>query len=77
MANERAHLAQADQHIALAREHISRQRQLIKRLAARGRELGDAQQFLAALTSTLAGFERHRLLILERLASEEERALLS
>jgi hypothetical protein len=60
-------------HIALAREHIRLQRQLIERLAAEGRDLDDAKDFVAALTSTLGTFERHRLLILDRLASEQAR----
>jgi hypothetical protein len=53
MADERAHLAQADRHIADAKEHIRKQQELIERLVAKGRSVTFCQ--------------RHRLLILDRL----------
>jgi hypothetical protein len=67
MADEFAHLTQADEHIAGAKERIVRQRQVIERLAARGHSVRDAEGFLSALTGVLSAFERHRLLILKQL----------
>jgi len=67
MADEFAHLAQADQHIAGAKERIEKQRKLIERLAAEGHGVRDAEGFLSALTGVLSAFESHRLLILNRL----------
>ena len=67
MADEFAHLAQADQHIAGAKERIEKQRKLIERLAAEGHGVRDAEGFLSALTGVLSDFESHRLLILNRL----------
>jgi hypothetical protein len=67
MADEFAHLTQADQHIAGAKERIVRQRQLIERLAANGHSVRDAEGFLSALMGILSAFECHRLVILNRL----------
>jgi len=67
MADEFAHLTQADQHIAGAKERIVRQRQVIERLAARGHSVRDAEGFLSALTGVLSAFERHRLSIVRQL----------
>jgi len=67
MADEFAHLAQADQHIAGAKERIDKQRKLIERLAAEGHGVRDAEGFLSALSGVLSAFESHRLLILNRL----------
>ena len=67
MADEFAHLAQADQHIAGAKERIDKQRKLIERLAAGGHSVRDAEGFLSALTGVLSAFESHRLLILNQL----------
>jgi len=67
MADELAHLAQADGHIAGAKERIHRQEQLIQRLVSLGRNVDDAESLLSALTGALSAFERHRLLILNRL----------
>ena len=67
MADELAHLAQADRHIARAKEHIRQQEQLIGRLISMGRHVVEAESFLSVLTDVLSTFERHRLLILERL----------
>ena len=67
MADEFAHLAQADQHIAGAKERIEKQRKLIERLAAEGHGVRDAEGFLSALTGVLSAFESHQLLILNRL----------
>lgn len=67
MADERAHLAQADRQIAKARERIRRQQGLIDALLVEGRDVAEAENFLAILTGTLHVLERHRLLILARL----------
>ena len=69
MANDFAHLVQADEHVARAKERINKQRKLIERLAAEGRNVKDAENFLSALTGVLSAFESHRLLILDRLRS--------
>jgi hypothetical protein len=39
----------------------------IRRLIAKGHNVDDAEDFLSALTNALNAFERHRLLILDRL----------
>ena len=57
----------ADEHIAGARARIVKQRELIKRLAAEGHDVRNAESFLFALTGVLSAFESHRLLILNRL----------
>jgi len=67
MADERAHLAQADGHIAGAKTQIARQEQLIARLTADGHQVRDAESFLSVLMDTLKGFETHRRAILHRL----------
>jgi hypothetical protein len=67
MADELAHLAQADRHIARAKEHIRQQEQLIERLIANGRNVDEAENFLSALTNVLSAFGWHRRLILVRL----------
>jgi hypothetical protein len=67
MADDFAHLAQADRHIAGAKERVVRQRQFIARLASTGHSVRDAESFLSVLTDVLSIFERHRLLILNRL----------
>jgi hypothetical protein len=67
MADDFAHLAQADRHVAGAKERVVRQRHLIARLTANGHSVRDAESFLSALTDILSVFERHRLLILNRL----------
>ena len=68
MADERAHLAQADRHIASAKAHITKQEQLIARLAGNGHDARSAGHFLSVLMDTLKGFETHRRAILHRLA---------
>ena len=67
MADEFAHLVQADEHVAGAKERIDKQRKLIERLAAEGHSVKDAENFLSAMTGALSAFESHRLLILNRL----------
>jgi hypothetical protein len=67
MADELAHLAQADRHIAGAKERIHKQKQLIQRLVSLGRNVDDAESLLSALTGAWSAFERHRFLILDRL----------
>jgi hypothetical protein len=67
MPDELAYLAQVDLHIAGAKERIGRQQHLIERLSARGHSVRDAENFLFALTGMLSTFQRHRLLILNRL----------
>jgi hypothetical protein len=66
MADERAHLAQADRHNAGAKQHIRKQERLVERLAAKGYPVENAENFLSALVA-LNTLERHRLLILDRL----------
>jgi hypothetical protein len=67
MADDFAHLAEADRHIAGAKERVVRQRQLIARLSVNGHSVRDAESFLSALVDILSIFERHRLVILNRL----------
>jgi hypothetical protein len=67
MADDFDRLAQADQHIAGVREHINKQQELIERQLAKGHSVRDAEGFLSALAGVLSAFERHRLLILNRL----------
>ena len=62
MADEFAHLVQADEHVAGAKERIDKQRKLIERLAAEGHSVKDAENFLSAMTGALSAFESHRLL---------------
>jgi len=65
MANQFAHLNEADGHIAAAKERVVRQRQLIARLATEGHDVRSAESFLSALTDIVSIFERHRLLIIK------------
>ena len=67
MPDEFVYLAQVDLHIAGAKERIDKQQQLIERLCASGHSVRDAESFLFALTGMLSAFQRHRLLILNRL----------
>jgi len=67
MPDEFAYLAQVDLHIAGAKERIDKQQQLIERLCASGHSARDAENFLFALTGLLSAFQRHRLLIVNRL----------
>ena len=67
MPDEFVYLAQVDLHIAGAKERIDKQQQLIERLCASGHSARDAENFLFALTGLLSAFQRHRLLILNRL----------
>jgi hypothetical protein len=55
MADERAHLAQADRHIEEAKARIARQRELIEKLRQGGHE------------TALRALQHHRELILDRL----------
>src|SRR5262245_65817880 len=72
---ERAHLLQANRHVTLAKLYILQQEQRIARLAAKGHDTQDAEDFLDVLTKSLRTFEQHRLLILDRLGSLTPTAL--
>ena len=65
MADQFAHLDEADGHIAGAKERVVRQRQLIARLATEGHDVRNAESFLSALSDIVGIFERHRLLIIK------------
>jgi len=67
---ERRHLAQADRHIAECKEVIARQKELIWRMTQLGQSTEVAEGTLEALRSSLQAFERHRKLIVSRLAAE-------
>jgi hypothetical protein len=64
---EREHLAATDRHIAQVRASIARQRELIQQLTWDGHETELAEEMLQALEHTLAAFESHRAIILDRL----------
>jgi len=51
MADEFAHLVQADEHVAGAKERIDKQRKLIEHLAAEGHDVKAAESFLFALSA--------------------------
>ena len=70
MADERAHLVQADRHIQEAKAHIARQLELIKKLRKDGHDTDLAESMLDALETTLRALERHRDLILDRLGEQ-------
>ena len=67
MADEFAHLVQANEHVAGAKERIQKQRKLIERLTAKGHDVRNAESLLSVLSGSLAAFESHRRLILDRL----------
>jgi len=67
MADERAHLAQADRHIDEAKTHIDRQREFIEKLRKGGHDTELAESMLHALETSLRALEHHRDLILDRL----------
>jgi len=67
---EPRHLAQADRHIAECKEVIARQKELIWRMTQLGQSTEVAEGTLEALRSSLQAFERHRKLIVSRLAAE-------
>lgn len=68
LEREQATLVVADRDIAQGRARIERQRTLVEsgRLAGAGAD--EAERLLSTLESCLAEWERHRALILERIA---------
>jgi hypothetical protein len=65
---ERATLAHADRDIASGQDRIERQRALLMSGRLKGPDIEEAERLLGALQSTLAEWERHRALIVERIA---------
>jgi len=55
MADERAHLAQADRHIDEAKTHIDRQREFIEKLRKGGHDTELAESMLHALENEPSG----------------------
>ena len=70
-SRNRKHLAQADRHIAEAKAHIAWQREVIQQLTRDGHEADLAENMLHIFEHTLASFEHHRRIILERLNMPE------
>ena len=60
---ESRHLAIADRNIAEGEKRVERQLALIERLQMRGANTDTAEDFLALLRETLAGWNRERELI--------------
>jgi hypothetical protein len=71
-ARERNHLAQADRQIRAVKRRIYDQERLIERLADEGQSTDDAFTLLNLLIQSLRQCERHRLLVLEQLAKEND-----
>jgi hypothetical protein len=70
VADERAHLAQADRHIAECEVSIARQERLIAWMEQRGQRTDLALETLQTFKVTLQGFENHRRQILKQLGRE-------
>ena len=68
---DRSYLAQAERHIIQIRVYLARQQQFVDRLALESAPTGAAEKTLEVLVSTLDAFERHRALLLDRLAQYE------
>lgn len=64
---ERATLVKADRDIAQGKERIGRQVDLVDALRGRGEDTREAERLLGLLRDTLAHWERHRTLILQRI----------
>ena len=64
---EEAQLRKADTDILAGRERLLNQERLILELKGTGTPTGEAERFAALLRETLAEWERHRGLIVERL----------
>ena len=67
-------LALADQHIGQAEEYIGQQFQRIERLTADGYDTIDAKALLLDLEWSLLATRRHRQLILDKQAQDEQDA---
>ncbi|WP_407158652.1 hypothetical protein [Bradyrhizobium sp. STM 3557] len=65
---EETQLWKADINILAGRVRLLNQEHLISTLQETGRPTGEAERFAALLRETLAEWERHRRLIVERLA---------
>ncbi|MDR7037786.1 hypothetical protein J2X36_004512 [Methylobacterium sp. BE186] len=68
LEEKRVYLAQADRHIAEGETRIADQVALIARLKKDGHDLNLARDFLHVLVGTLAQWNVHRQLILNRIA---------
>lgn len=64
---ELAHLRLADRHIAEGEARIAAQDMLVERMRAALLPLGPAEDYLALLRDTMAGWQRHRSMILAAL----------
>jgi hypothetical protein len=64
---ELAHLRLADRHIAEGELRIVAQDMLVERMRAALLPLGPAEDYLALLRDTMAGWQRHRSMILAAL----------
>lgn len=61
------HLEHADEAVRTEQEHIDRQKRLVAALEQAGHSSDRAQRNLGILHRTLAAFERHRRILLERM----------
>ena len=64
---ERATLVKADRDIAQGQARLDRQATLLREIDVRGEDTGEAERLLALLRDTLAQWEDHRTLILQRI----------
>ena len=65
---EREYLRQVDRHIAECKSHIAHQREVIQELVQSGHDSELAVSMLHVLRANLRSLERHRALVIERLA---------
>lgn len=68
---ERTHLVKADRDIEEGQRRLRRQQQLLDDLQAGGHDLTEAERLVRLLQQTLMEWERHRMLIQERITHLE------
>jgi hypothetical protein len=73
LANEVASLGKAERDIAEGESRITRQQMIVDELREQGEPVNKAEELLQSLKTTLAVWQDHRQLILQRIAALEAR----
>jgi hypothetical protein len=68
LERERAALVCADRDIASGRDRVERQRELVMSGRLNRPDMAEAERLLATMEAALAEWERHRVLIVDRIA---------
>lgn len=72
LESERADLLKADRHIVEGEARLSRQEDALAVLCADGHQVPEAERLYALTSTALTQWQRHRTLIVERIAYLEE-----